>query len=55
MVPLESETLDAVVTDPPYYDNVSYADLSDFFYVWLKRSIGFLYPEHFSTPLTPKK
>src|SRR3989442_1446066 len=31
------------------------ADLSDFFYVWLKRSIGFLYPEHFSTPLTPKK
>jgi len=54
-LPLESETLDAVITDPPYYDNVSYADLSDFFYVWLKRSIGFLYPEHFSTPLTPKK
>src|SRR5260370_4435102 len=52
---LESETLDAVITDPPYYDNVSYADLSDFFYVWLKRSIGFLYSEHFSTPLTPKK
>src|SRR5258708_16259392 len=54
-LPLESETLDAVITDPPYYDNVSYADLSDFFYVWLKRSIGFLYSEHFSTPLTPKK
>ncbi len=54
-LPLEDATMDAVITDPPYYDNVSYADLSDFFYVWLKRSIGFLYPEHFSTPLTPKK
>src|SRR5216683_2052307 len=52
---LEDAILDAVITDPPYYDNVSYADLSDFFYVWLKRSIGFLYPEHFSTHLTPKK
>src|SRR5438128_10908357 len=54
-IPLEDTSIDAVVTDPPYYDNVSYADLSDFFYIWLKRSIGFLYPEHFSTPLTPKK
>src|SRR3989454_446756 len=54
-LPLEHGILDAVITDPPYYDNVSYADLSDFFYVWLKRSIGFLYPEHFSAPLTPKK
>ena len=54
-LPLEEACMDAVITDPPYYDNVSYADLSDFFYVWLKRSIGFLYPEHFSTPLTPKK
>ena len=51
----EDAILDAVITDPPYYDNVSYADLSDFFYVWLKRSIGFLYPEHFSAHLTPKK
>jgi len=48
-------TLDAVITDPPYYDNVPYADLSDFFYVWLKRSVGFLYPEHFASLLTPKK
>jgi putative DNA methylase len=47
-------SLDAVVTDPPYYDAVPYADLSDFFYVWLKRSVGFLYPELFRTPLTPK-
>jgi putative DNA methylase len=45
---------DAVVTDPPYYDAVPYADLSDFFYVWLKRSVGFLYPDLFRTPLTPK-
>ncbi|MEM5816150.1 MAG: DNA methylase, partial [Candidatus Aenigmatarchaeota archaeon] len=41
-------------TDPPYYDNINYAELSDFFYVWLKRSIGDLYPDLFMTPLTPK-
>ena len=46
---------DAVITDPPYYDNVPYADISDFFFVWLKRSIGYLYPEHFATEGTPKK
>lgn len=46
---------DAVVTDPPYYDNISYADLSDFFYVWLKLSVGFLFPEHLSSELTPKR
>lgn len=45
---------DAVITDPPYYDNVPYSYLSDFFYVWLKRTIGDLYPELFATPLTPK-
>jgi putative DNA methylase len=45
---------DAVLTDPPYYINVPYADLSDFFYVWLKRTIGDLYQELFATPLTPK-
>ena len=43
-----------VVTDPPYYDNIGYADLSDFFYVWLRRSLGKLYPDLFSTLLTPK-
>jgi putative DNA methylase len=48
-------SLDAVVTDPPYYDNVDYAKLSDFFYVWLKRTIGHLYPEHFASAGTPKK
>jgi len=46
---------DAVITDPPYYDNVPYADISDFFYVWLKRTVGNLYPQHFATELTPKK
>jgi putative DNA methylase len=48
-------SLDAVITDPPYFDAVPYADLSDYFYVWFKRSIGHLYPEHFSGQLTPKK
>ncbi|WP_297503002.1 DUF1156 domain-containing protein [Thermococcus sp.] len=45
---------DAIFTDPPYYDNVNYSVLSDFFYVWLKRTVGDLYPELFITPLTPK-
>jgi len=53
-LPFEDSTLDAVLTDPPYYNSVPYADLSDFFYVWLKRSIGHLFPSLFSTPLTPK-
>ncbi len=48
------KSLTAVVTDPPYYDAIAYADCSDFFYVWLKRTIGDLYPIAFSTPLTPK-
>lgn len=43
-----------VATDPPYYDNVPYADLSDFFYVWLRRCIGGLHPDLFSTILVPK-
>ena len=43
-----------VSTDPPYYDNIGYAALSDFFYVWLRRAIGELYPDLFSTMLTPK-
>ncbi|MGO8901319.1 MAG: DUF1156 domain-containing protein [Isosphaeraceae bacterium] len=43
-----------VCTDPPYYDNIGYADLSDYFYVWLRRSIARIYPSLFSTVLTPK-
>ena len=44
----------AVVTDPPYYDNVQYAELADFFYVWLKRTAGHLYPEWYGANLTNK-
>lgn len=43
-----------VSTDPPYYDNIGYADLSDFFYVWLRQSLKETYPELFSTMLVPK-
>lgn len=53
-LPYPENYFDAVFTDPPYYDNVPYSYLSDFFYVWLKRTVGDLYPELFSTPLTPK-
>jgi len=53
-LPYPDDFFDAVLTDPPYYDNVPYADLSDFFYVWLKRTVGDLYPDFFATPLTPK-
>ena len=44
-----------VSTDPPYYDNIGYADLSDFFYVWLRRSLNSIYPDLFSTLLVPKE
>ncbi|MEO7300517.1 MAG: DUF1156 domain-containing protein [Verrucomicrobiota bacterium] len=43
-----------VSTDPPYYDNIGYADLSDFFYLWLRRSLRESLPELFSTLVTPK-
>ena len=43
-----------VSTDPPYYDNIGYADLSDFFYVWLRRSLKPLFPELFATLAVPK-
>ena len=54
-LPFDDEYFDAVFTDPPYYDNVPYSYLSDFFYVWLKRALGDLYPDLFMTPLTPKR
>src|SRR5690606_4741477 len=44
-----------ISTDPPYYDNIGYADLSDFFYVWLRQSIGKIYPNLFGTVITPKQ
>ncbi|MBC2710212.1 MAG: DUF1156 domain-containing protein [Desulfosarcina sp.] len=43
-----------ISTDPPYYDNIGYADLSDFFYTWLRRSLHKVYPSLLSTMLTPK-
>ncbi len=48
-------SIDAVVMDPPYYDNVMYAELSDFFYVWLKRTAGRVFPELFRRQLTDKE
>jgi putative DNA methylase len=53
-LPFPDKHFDAVVIDPPYADNVPYADLADFFYVWLRRVVGDLYPEAFQTLLTPK-
>jgi len=53
-LPCPDSYFDAILTDPPYYDNVPYSHLSDFFYVWLKRTVGHLHPDLFSTPLTPK-
>ena len=44
-----------IVTDPPYYDNINYADVSDFFYVWLRSSLCDIYPDLFTGVLTPKQ
>ena len=44
----------AVSTDPPYYDNISYADLSDFFFVWLRHNLSTVWPDECATLLTPK-
>ena len=52
---LADGSIDAVVMDPPYYDNVMYAELSDFFYVWLKRTAGHLFPELFRRQFTDKE
>lgn len=52
---IDDHSIDAVVMDPPYYDNVMYAELSDFFYVWLKRTAGYIYPELFTRVLTDKE
>ena len=43
-----------ISTDPPYYDNIGYADLSDFFYVWLRRSLKTVFPDLFATLAVPK-
>jgi len=51
---LSNNSFHNITVDPPYYDNVQYAELSDFFYVWLKRSVGHLFPEFFTDELTNK-
>jgi putative DNA methylase len=53
-LPFEKNHFDAIITDPPYYDTIPYSYFSDFFYVWLKRAVGKIFPEFFVTPLTPK-
>lgn len=52
--PLPDDIANAVITDPPYYYSVQYADLSDFFYVWLKRTLSRIHPDLFHAQLTPK-
>jgi adenine-specific DNA methylase len=52
-LPIPPESIDAVVTDPPYFNNVQYSELSDFFYVWLRLALKDRYP-HFASALTPK-
>lgn len=51
----ESTESALICTDPPYYDNIGYSDLADFFYVWLRPALRALWPDLFSTLLTPKK
>ena len=49
-----NNTACAMSTDPPYYDNIGYADLSDYFYLWMRRNLQEVYPEIFGTMLVPK-
>ena len=51
----DDASFDAVVTDPPYYDNESYSELSDVFYVWLQPALQYIFPEHFASQLSPKR
>jgi putative DNA methylase len=54
-IDLPNDSVDVVVTDPPYYDNVQYAELADYFYVWLKRSLRNMWPEFAEQVLTDKE
>jgi putative DNA methylase len=53
-IPLPSDSASALITDPPYFAAIPYADLSDFFYVWLRRGLRHVYPDLFEDSLTPK-
>jgi len=52
---VESSSVELVCIDPPYYDNVMYAELADFFYVWEKRTLGLIHPDLFEAELTDKQ
>ena len=54
LLSVDDQSVDAIIFDPPYYNNVDYAELSDFFYVWLKRTAGYVHPEWFGDYLTDK-
>ena len=51
---VDDGSIDCIVFDPPYHNNVNYAELSDFFYVWLKRTAGYVFPEYFTEHLADK-
>ena len=54
-IPLKDKSVPCIVVDPPYAENVMYAEVSDFFYVWLKRLLGDVFPEVFKSELTEKE
>lgn len=54
-IPLKDKSVPCIVVDPPYAENVMYAEVSDFFYVWLKRLLGDVFPDAFKTALTEKE
>jgi len=54
-IPLKDKNVPCIVVDPPYAENVMYAEVSDFFYVWLKRLLGDVFPEVFKSELTEKE
>ena len=51
---IPDNSVDAIITDPPYYSTIQYAELSDFFYVWMKRTLGDIFPDLFYSELTDK-
>ncbi|MEG4852598.1 DUF1156 domain-containing protein [Microcoleus sp. B5-D4] len=51
---IPDNSVHAIITDPPYYSTIPYADLSDFFYVWMKRTLGDIFPDLFWSELTEK-
>lgn len=54
LIHLNNQSVDVIVTDPPYYGTIPYADISDFFYVWQKRILGDIFPDLFASELTDK-